>query len=120
MTFLARVLNMVNGRSHHWEGLLDSARFGRHIRPMRPILAAPPSALALLFAGAGGTHAQQLRPADTERYVNSTRTMQARFVQTNPNGSVVQGTLYVRRPGRMRFEYDAPSQLKVVADGTQV
>jgi Outer membrane lipoprotein-sorting protein len=41
-------------------------------------------------------------------------------VQSNPNGSVVQGTLYVRRPGRMRFEYDAPSQLKVVADGTQV
>jgi outer membrane lipoprotein-sorting protein len=41
-------------------------------------------------------------------------------VQSNPNGSVVQGTLYMRRPGRMRFEYDAPSQLKIVADGTQV
>src|SRR5262249_55230269 len=31
-----------------------------------------------------------------------------------------QGTLYVRRPGRMRFEYDPPSQLKIVADGFQV
>jgi outer membrane lipoprotein-sorting protein len=41
-------------------------------------------------------------------------------VQSNPNGSIVQGTLYVRRPGRMRFEYDAPSQLKIVADGSQV
>ena len=26
----------------------------------------------------------------------------------------------MRRPGRMRFEYDAPSQLKIVADGWQV
>ena len=55
-----------------------------------------------------------------EQYFNSIRSLKARFVQSNPNGSVVQGNLYVRRPGRMRFEYDAPSQLKIVADGYQV
>ncbi len=33
---------------------------------------------------------------------------------------MVQGTLSVSRPGRMRFEYDPPSQLKIVADGGQV
>ena len=55
-----------------------------------------------------------------EQYFNGIRSLKARFVQSNPNGSVVQGTLYVRRPGRMRFEYDAPSQLKIVADGYQV
>lgn len=55
-----------------------------------------------------------------EQYFNSLRSMKARFVQSNPNGSVVQGTIYLRRPGRMRFEYDAPSQLKIVADGMQV
>ncbi|HYC65105.1 MAG TPA: outer-membrane lipoprotein carrier protein LolA [Reyranellaceae bacterium] len=60
------------------------------------------------------------RVAEVERYFNSIRTLQARFVQNNPNGSVVQGSLYIRRPGRMRFEYDAPSALKIVADGTQV
>ena len=58
--------------------------------------------------------------AEVERYINSIRTLKARFVQSNPNGSVVQGTFYVRRPGRMRFEYDPPSQLKIVADGAQV
>ncbi|MDI1283050.1 MAG: outer-membrane lipoprotein carrier protein LolA [Reyranella sp.] len=62
----------------------------------------------------------QAAAADVEKYFNSIRTLKARFVQSNPNGSVVQGTLYVRRPGRMRFEYDAPSQLKIVADGSQV
>ena len=57
---------------------------------------------------------------EVEKYFNNIRTLQARFVQNNPSGSIVQGTLYIRRPGRMRFEYDAPSQLKIVADGTQV
>jgi outer membrane lipoprotein-sorting protein len=82
---------------------------------MRILLAAILSLLTL----AGTAHAQVGVP-EIERYVNSIRTLQARFVQSNPNGSVAQGTLYVRRPGRMRFEYDPPSKLKVVADGTQV
>ena len=82
---------------------------------MRILLAVILSFLAL----AGTAHAQVGVP-EIERYVNSIRTLQARFVQSNPNGSVVQGNLYVRRPGRMRFEYDAPSQLKIVADGYQV
>src|SRR5260370_5821118 len=82
---------------------------------MRIVLAVLISLLTL----ASTAHAQTGVP-DIERYFNSIRTMQARFVQNNPNGSVVQGTLYVRRPGRMRFEYDAPSKLKIVADGTQV
>jgi outer membrane lipoprotein-sorting protein len=85
---------------------------------MRTLLAAIATCLALAF-GTTGAQAQAGVP-DVERYINSIRTLQARFVQSNPNGSVVQGTLYVRRPGRMRFQYDAPSQLKVVADGTQV
>jgi outer membrane lipoprotein-sorting protein len=58
--------------------------------------------------------------AAVERYFNGIRTLQARFVQSNPGGTVVQGTLSVRRPGRMRFEYDPPSKLKIVADGMQV
>ena len=75
--------------------------------------------LLSLLTFAGAAHAQAGVP-EIEQYVNSIRTLQARFVQNNPNGSVVQGTLYLRRPGRMRFEYDAPSQLKIVADGSQV
>lgn len=99
--------------------LLDSALFDRHIPRMRTLLAVVAATLAFAFAATGGAHAQAGAP-EVERYFNSIRTLQARFVQSNPNGSVVQGTLYLRRPGRMRFEYDAPSQLKVVADGSQV
>ena len=88
---------------------------------MRILFAALLSTLALLFAAAAPAQAQtQAGVAEVEKYFNSIRTLQSRFVQSNPNGSVVQGTLSVRRPGRMRFEYDPPSQLKIVADGMQV
>src|SRR5690242_6231906 len=98
--------------------LLESASFAGHIRAMRSLIAAVAALLAFTFAAAGA-HAQTGVP-QIEAYFNSIRTLQARFVQNNPNGSVLQGTLYVRRPGRMRFQYDPPSQLKIVADGFQV
>lgn len=102
--------------------MLDSAVFDRHIQTMRIILAALVLSLTSLFAAAPATAQTPgaATTAEVERYINSIRTLKARFVQSNPNGSVVQGTLYVRRPGRMRFEYDPPSQLKIVADGYQV
>ncbi|MGQ3300007.1 LolA family protein [Reyranella sp.] len=109
--------------------MLDSAVFDRHIRRMRFLLAAL-SSVALLSVGALEAQAQapalaqapasNPQVAEVERYFNAIRTLQARFVQSNPNGTVVQGTLSVSRPGRMRFEYDPPSQLKIVADGSQV
>ena len=85
---------------------------------MRSVLAGLVAVVALIVV-ATGAQAQTGVP-EIESYINSIRTAQARFVQSNPNGSIVQGNLYVRRPGRMRFEYDAPSQLKIVADGYQV
>jgi outer membrane lipoprotein-sorting protein len=76
--------------------------------------------LALLAALPAGAQQGGIGVPQIEQYFNGIKSLKARFVQSNPNGSVVQGTLYVRRPGRMRFEYDAPSQLKIVADGYQV
>ena len=88
---------------------------------MRALFAVLLSAVALMFAAALPAQAQgQVSVPEIEKYFNAIRTMKARFVQTNPNDSIIQGTFYVRRPGRMRFEYDPPSQLKVVADGFQV
>ncbi|MBS0524546.1 MAG: outer-membrane lipoprotein carrier protein LolA [Proteobacteria bacterium] len=86
---------------------------------MRILLAA--FATLVAFVLTTGAQAQQKGGiAEVETYINSIRTLQARFVQSNPNGSNVQGTLYVSRPGKMRFQYDPPSQLKIVADGRQV
>src|ERR1041384_8006670 len=108
---------------------LDSAVFGEHMPTMRTFLSVLSvsvlSVLAVLPAQAQQAPQQLAQQGaigvpQIEQYFNSIKSLKARFVQSNPNGSVIQGTLYVRRPGRMRFEYDAPSQLKIVADGYQV
>jgi outer membrane lipoprotein-sorting protein len=90
---------------------------------MRPLFTAVLAALSLVFASgayAPGRAQGQDDIAQVEQYFNAIHTLQARFVQTNPDGATVQGALSISRPGKMRFEYDPPSKLKVVADGLQV
>ncbi|MEQ9315079.1 MAG: outer-membrane lipoprotein carrier protein LolA [Henriciella sp.] len=48
------------------------------------------------------------------------KTAKGRFVQVSPNGSVTEGDFALRRPGRMRFDYDDPTPILIVADGTTV
>lgn len=52
-----------------------------------------------------------------ETYLQKLGTAKARFLQTAPNGQQLLGTFYLSRPGRLRFEYDAPVRDFVVADG---
>jgi outer membrane lipoprotein-sorting protein len=52
-----------------------------------------------------------------ESYLNTLRTLEARFVQNNPDGGFAQGKLYLHRPGRMRFVYDPPVPIQLYADG---
>lgn len=42
--------------------------------------------------------------------------MQSRFIQINPDGSAWNGNLYVRRPGKFRFEYDPPIPHLLIAN----
>jgi outer membrane lipoprotein-sorting protein len=53
-------------------------------------------------------------------YLNSLRGLQADFMQISPDGRSFTGTLYLLRPGKMRFDYDPPATLEIVADGTSV
>ncbi|MFT2093512.1 MULTISPECIES: LolA family protein [Acidiphilium] len=48
-------------------------------------------------------------------YLNSLKTVTARFMQVGPDGSVRTGTAIVQRPGKMRFEYDKPDPQLLVA-----
>jgi outer membrane lipoprotein-sorting protein len=56
--------------------------------------------------------------ARAEDYLNGVTTLKARFLQVAPNGSSVEGDAYLSRPGKMRLQYDPPSPLLVVADGS--
>ncbi len=58
--------------------------------------------------------------ARIEAYLNGIHTLRARFLQVDQRGRVAAGTVYLQRPGRMRFEYDPPSPILIVADGTTV
>jgi outer membrane lipoprotein-sorting protein len=53
--------------------------------------------------------------ARIETYLDGLRTLKAHFLQVAPNGAISQGTAWLDRPGRMRFQYDAPSPLLLVA-----
>src|SRR5690606_32753445 len=58
--------------------------------------------------------------AREEDYLTSITTLRARFQQYSEGGGVVFGNIYVRRPGRMRVEYDPPVPVILVADGIVV
>lgn len=50
-------------------------------------------------------------------YLNSLKTMKARFLLTAADGAQQIGTFYLDRPGRLRFQYDPPAKDFIVADG---
>jgi outer membrane lipoprotein-sorting protein len=53
-------------------------------------------------------------------YLNSLQTATTDFTQVNDDGSLSTGRLFIKRPGRMRFEYNPPEELLVMAGGGQV
>ena len=55
--------------------------------------------------------------ARLETYLRSIGTLEARFVQVSSDGGFARGTLWLDRPGRMRFEYDPPVPILLIANG---
>jgi outer membrane lipoprotein-sorting protein len=53
--------------------------------------------------------------ARIEAYLNAIHTLQAHFLQVAPDGAMSQGTAWLERPGRMRFQYDPPAPFLLVA-----
>ena len=64
--------------------------------------------------------ADKLSLSALSRYLNGITTAQSDFTQINDDGSLSTGRLFIRRPGRMRFEYNPPEELLVMAGGGQV
>jgi outer membrane lipoprotein-sorting protein len=57
--------------------------------------------------------------ARAEAWLGALRTIKARFLQIAQNGGAAEGTAWIQRPGRMRFEYDPPEPLLLVASHGQ-
>jgi outer membrane lipoprotein-sorting protein len=53
-------------------------------------------------------------------YFNSIRMMVGSFVQIGPDRRRTEGDFYLLKPGKVRFEYNPPSPVQVIADGSTV
>ena len=53
-------------------------------------------------------------------YFNAMTTAEAQFSQVTDTGETATGRFFIRRPGRIRFEYDPPEATLVVVGGGQV
>jgi outer membrane lipoprotein-sorting protein len=52
-----------------------------------------------------------------EKYLSGITTVNADFVQVEPNGNISSGKFYMQRPGRMRMEYNPPNPVLLVTNG---
>ena len=75
------------------------------------------AALALCSTMPAG--AQNL-PQQVADHFSSVKTMTGQFVQFGPRGEQTGGRFFLERPGRIRFDYEAPSAIQVKADGKSV
>ena len=53
-------------------------------------------------------------------YLSGMQTLAGKFIQIGPDGSRTQGDFVISKPGRVRFEYDDPSPIELIADGSSV
>lgn len=63
---------------------------------------------------------QKTKLAEVNSYFNSVKTMHGDFIQFGPNGERAEGKFYLARPGKIRFYYNPPSKVDIVADGKSV
>lgn len=102
--------------------------------PIRPIASAPaaPSATppvpvipdprnrapSSIFTSFDAT--QRAQAARISNYLSGLQSLSGNFVQVGPDGSRSTGSFFIQKPGKVRFEYDAPVPIAIVADGSQV
>jgi outer membrane lipoprotein-sorting protein len=95
--------------------LLATSAAAQDLRPRLPVQPAPAAATQVLYRD---VRLQALARAN--QTLNEVTRLQGRFVQNSPDGSRATGTFYLQRPGKLRFEYNAPATLQIISDGTTV
>ena len=63
---------------------------------------------------------QKAQAARVSNYLSSLQTVSGNFVQVGPDGSKVKGDFYIQKPGKVRFEYEPPSPIAIIADGSML
>jgi len=63
---------------------------------------------------------QKAQAAKVSNYLSSLQTLVGNFVQVGPDGSKTKGDFYIQKPGKVRFEYDPPTPIDIIADGSSL
>jgi outer membrane lipoprotein-sorting protein len=87
----------------------------------RAILAG--AAAFALFAAMPAPHAIAQKAEVAQKiadHFSSVKTMQGEFVQFGPRGEQTGGKFFLERPGKIRFNYEKPSPMRVISDGRSV
>ena len=77
------------------------------------------AAFALALSGVPA-FAARIPLSDISAYLNRLTTAEVEFTQVNADGTISTGRLYIKRPGRMRFEYKPPEKTLVIAGSGSV
>ncbi len=85
------------------------------MKPLRALLA-PLAVIAFALPAA----AEKIPLAEVSSYLNRMTTAETDFTQVNADGSIATGRLFIKRPGRVRFEYSPPDQSLVLASSGSV
>jgi outer membrane lipoprotein-sorting protein len=64
--------------------------------------------------------AQRVAVERVNAYLNSMNFLVGDFVQVGPDGSRTNGNFYLQKPGKIRFEYNPPSPVELIANGSAV
>ncbi len=76
---------------------------------------------ALAIVGFTATaQAQQLPLGELSRYLNSIQSATSPFTQINADGTISTGTIHIKRPGKVRFDYNPPERALVLASAGAV
>lgn len=80
---------------------------------IRTLALAPALIIGLAFPAL----AERIPLSQISSYLNKLTTLTSEFTQINPDGTVSTGTVYIQRPGRVRFEYDNDNTLVLASGG---
>jgi len=76
--------------------------------------------IALMLLLAAPAAGQTISLDDLSSYLNAMTTAESAFIQITDDGRQSTGRMYIKRPGRIRFEYDPPEIALVIVGGGQV
>jgi outer membrane lipoprotein-sorting protein len=63
---------------------------------------------------------QKAQAAKVSSYLSSLSTLVGNFVQVGPDGTKTKGDFYIQKPGKVRFEYDPPTPIAMISDGSSL